>query len=220
MTNQKVYDFFREGAWSSSYASHYKCAWLCLYEFENILEALKEKEISLESEAKKVPPEFYSAFIRHETDNLHTDAYRSATSAHIYICMAIEGFINFYGVKRLGETYYKRVLERIGITEKLMLLYLVCFDYKLDPNEGVVKLIRQVFDQRNSLVHPKTKEFTSKNSDKFNYVHPFELEIHLAFEVMEGFISEMCSRDSQINKEFHFKKPNKPIQSSADALAY
>ena len=178
MANQQVFDFLREGSWNSSYSSHYECAWLCLNEFEAILEILKEKEESLEGEANSIPLEFQSSFLMHHTDDLHTDAYRAATSAHLYVCMAIEGFINFYGVKRLGETYYKRVLERVGITEKLMLLYLLCFDCKLDPNEDVVKSIRRVFDQRNALVHPKTKEFNPEKASQFNYVHPSELEIH------------------------------------------
>ncbi|MCS6232552.1 hypothetical protein G3488_17025 [Shewanella baltica] len=214
MKNQQVFDFLREGSWNSSYSSHYECAWLCLNEFESILKVLREKEKTFEEEMNKMPPEYQGSFLMHHTDDLRTDAYRSATSAHLFVCMAIEGFINFYGVKRLGETYYKRVLERVGITEKLMLIYLICFDYKLDPNEDIVKSIRRVFDQRNVLVHPKTKEFSPKNASQFNYVHPSELEIHIAFEIMEGFVSEMCSRDEQIDKEFHFKKPYKSIQTS------
>lgn len=214
MTNQQVFDFLREGSWNSSYSSHYECAWLCLNEFESILKVLREKERTFEEEMKEIPPEYQSSFLMHHTYDLRTDAYRSATSAHLFVCMAIEGFINFYGVKRLGETYYKRVLERVGITEKLMLIYLICFDYKLDPNEDIVKSIRQVFDQRNVLVHPKTKEISQKNASQFNYVHPSELEIHFAFEIMECFVSEICLRDELIDKDFHFKKPLKSMRTS------
>lgn len=219
MSDQAIYDFNREGSWNSAYSSHYECAWLCLYDFEATLKALKEREISLENEARKVPPEYYTSFMMHHTDDLHTNAYRAATSAHLYVCMAIEGFINYYGVKRLGESFYKRVLERMGITEKLMLIYLLCFDHKLEAEGAIMKPIRRIFDQRNALVHPKTKEFSPDRLAQFIYKHPFDLKIHVAFETLERFADEMCSMDTHISREFHFKKPNKSMQPSAMAPA-
>ena len=219
MSDQAIYEFNREGSWVSAYSSHYECAWLCLYDFEATLKALKQKEKSLENEARKVPPEFYTSFMFHHTDDLDTNAHRAATSAHLYVCMAIEGFINYYGVKRLGESFYKRVLERMGITEKLMLIYLLCFNHKLETEGAIVNLIRRTFDQRNALVHPKTKEFSPDRIEQFIHKHPFDIDIHAAFETLERFADEVCSMDSHISRELHFKKPNNSMQSSAMAPA-
>lgn len=217
MKNKALYDFKREGSWNGSYLFHYECAWLCLYDYEDAIYKLDLAEAKVKEEAENIPPDLIDSYIHHYTDEHHTEAYRAATSAHLFVCMAIEGFINFYGVKRLGEAAYKRVLERIGITEKLTILYLLCFEESLDPNGEIIKPIRKVFDQRNALVHPKAKELNSENIGQFEYIHPFDLELKVAFEVLENFVNQMCKMDDQIDRGFLFKKPKKSIQPSANA---
>ncbi len=73
-------------------------------------------------------------------------------------CLDIESFLNYYGVIRLGEEFYKTTIERLGITEKIKLIGVICFDLKLDSQTELLKTIRLLFDKRNSIVHPKTKE--------------------------------------------------------------
>ncbi len=208
MSNSGLYDFIKLGGWNSSYSSHYESAWLCFYDYINYTNLLKVEEERIRNEAD-IPEEHIEGFIHHKTEKLHSEAYRSATSAHLFSCMAIEGFVNFYGTKRLGQDLFKPILERIGITEKLSLIYLVCFEKRILPSEQLIKDIRKIFDQRNSLVHPKTKEVTSENFQKYLYVHPSQLEIGNAIKTLEMFIDSFCEMDNNINRNFHFNKPNK-----------
>jgi hypothetical protein len=72
--------------------------------------------------------------------------------------MAAEALLNFYGVVRLGETFYKRNLERMSIIPKLELLIAIC-DNKLLPKDAEISLVlRRVSERRNALVHPKPRE--------------------------------------------------------------
>ena len=44
----------------------------------------------------------------------------------IYAAMAVEGFLNFYGVLRLGQNVFDEHFERLGLVPKVRALLLVC----------------------------------------------------------------------------------------------
>lgn len=220
MTNKALNSFKQEGGWNSSYSSHYESAWLFLYDYEEVLKTLKLEELRITEENEDFPVEHLSSFIHHETRYLQANAYRYATSAHLFVCMAVEGFINYYGTKRLGEENYKRLLERVGITEKIALIYLLCFEVSLDAKSEVVRSIRTIFDQRNALVHPKTKKIDFDNLDKFEYKHPETLELERTFESMELFVADICLKDREVDREFNFLRPSKKIQPTTNFSIY
>jgi hypothetical protein len=74
--------------------------------------------------------------------------------------MSVEAFLNYYGVKLIGEESYKRTYEKIGITQKLEILLAIHKKVNLPRNSEITKLLRKMFDKRNNLVHPKTKEIS------------------------------------------------------------
>ncbi|WP_155952614.1 hypothetical protein [Pseudomonas sp. URMO17WK12:I4] len=209
MTNSAIYDFRRDGAWNSSFSFHYECAWHCFYEYKESISNLHTEETFLR-DSTDIEDEYLEGYIHHKTDHIHAQAYRAATSAHLYACMAIEGFINHYGTIRLGEDVFKSLLERTGITEKLSLIYLLCFEKVTLISDHPIKSIRKIFDQRNTLVHPKTKELTPQNLSKYIYLHPSKLEIETTMTHLEDFISDICNMDKNISRDFSFKKPEKP----------
>ena len=47
-------------------------------------------------------------------------------SAVLFAAMAVESFLNFYGVVRLGEDFYSRNYERLGILQKLAAIVATC----------------------------------------------------------------------------------------------
>ncbi|MCQ2048655.1 Uncharacterised protein [Stutzerimonas stutzeri] len=206
MTNSAIYNFRRDGAWNSSFSFHYECAWQCFYEYKESINKLHAEEDSLRN-SPDVEDEYLEGYIHHKTDHIHAQAYRAATSAHLYACMAIEGFINNYGTIRLGEDVFKSLLERTGITEKLSLIYLLCFEKVALISDHPIKSVRKIFDKRNALVHPKTKELTVHNISNYIYLHPSKLEIEETMNHLEEFISDICDMDKDILRDFSFTKP-------------
>ena len=81
-------------------------------------------------------------------------------SVLIFSAMAVESFLNFYGVVRLGETEYKRNLERLSLDRKLRALLLFCDSIALDGTDPLIAALTDLAEMRNSLVHPKTREVT------------------------------------------------------------
>lgn len=81
-------------------------------------------------------------------------------SVLIFSAMAVEGFLNYYGVVRLGETEYKRNFERLSLDRKLRALLLFCDSIALDDTDPLIAALTDLAQMRNSLVHPKTREVT------------------------------------------------------------
>lgn len=72
--------------------------------------------------------------------------------------MAVEAFINFYGVVRIGEDDYQRLFERLGAIPKLQTLLFVCDSLSVSTKDPLIKLLERITIRRNELAHPKTRE--------------------------------------------------------------
>jgi hypothetical protein len=83
---------------------------------------------------------------------------RTSDTVHIYAAMAVEGFLNFYGVLRLGQDIFDQHFERLGVVPKLRSLLLVCDKLDVPQQHPLIICLDKVAASRNALVHPKTKE--------------------------------------------------------------
>lgn len=72
--------------------------------------------------------------------------------------MAVEGFLNFYGVLRVGQQVYDEHFERMGLIPKLRALLLVCDSVNIPKNHQIILSLDKIAQSRNALVHPKAKE--------------------------------------------------------------
>lgn len=214
MKRTTVNEFSRLGGWKSGYSHLYESAYVYRSYFERDLKRFEALEVEIRG-ASGVPEEHMNSYIDHETRLLRGSLSRSFESAKLYACMAIESFVNYYGTVRLGEDTYKRLVERVGITEKISLLYLICFDELLDPKSELLKGIRSAFDARNSMVHPKTKEIDMGNLEAFAHVRPQDWDITTTFSALEGFIDSVCHIDKDVVRSFYFKRNKEAEQSGA-----
>jgi hypothetical protein len=89
---------------------------------------------------------------------------RTSDSVRIYSAMAIEGFLNFYGVLRLDHLVYDEHFERLGLIPKLRKLLLVCDNLNIPKTDPLCTLANDVAQSRNSLVHPKALEVKTEPS--------------------------------------------------------
>jgi hypothetical protein len=89
---------------------------------------------------------------------------RTSNEVRIYAAMAIEGFLNFYGVVRLGQKVYDDHFERLALVPKLRSLLLICDKLDMPKNDSLVLLLDKVAQSRNALVHPKAKEVVGEPS--------------------------------------------------------
>lgn len=79
-------------------------------------------------------------------------------SVKIFSAMAVEAFLNYYGVVRLGEAEYAVNFERLPLIPKLRTLLLVCDSLSITESDPLIKLLKSISERRNSLLHPKAHE--------------------------------------------------------------
>jgi hypothetical protein len=83
-----------------------------------------------------------------------------ADSIRMTTAMAIEGFLNFYGVYRLGQEEFDARFERLGLERKLRSLLLACDQIDLPQGHILIAHLERVAQSRNALAHPKTTDVT------------------------------------------------------------
>lgn len=79
-------------------------------------------------------------------------------SVKIFSAMAVEGFLNFYGVVRLGQAAFDEHLERQSTVCKLIQLLSLCDGVHVNRKSEIVQDVLAIANQRNALVHAHTKE--------------------------------------------------------------
>ena len=80
------------------------------------------------------------------------------TAAVVLSAMAAEAFLNFYGVKRMGQKFYEGQYERLGLVQKLSGVVATCCGVLLDDKSEIISVARALSEARNRLAHPKTRE--------------------------------------------------------------
>lgn len=209
MSTFETFEFRSQGAWVTSYSDHYENAWHCFHEYEKVVKKLLKTEATLRMAGGTGNERLLEDFIDHSTGHLQHHAYRAATSAHLYACMAIEGFINYYGIRRLGEDVYEDLLERKPVTDKLSSICLLCFSQKHLFGDELTRAVRTLFELRNALVHPKTKALTAQNAHHYINAHPSEHFVQRTMKSLEAFVDGFCKVDPSISRQTYFSKPRK-----------
>ena len=148
------------GTWESNHGRYRTYAREMLAELEGHCKAILDAWPSGASAVITDPAQYPQIAILARRRNITSDSVR------IYAAMAVEGFLNFYGVLRLGQQAYDEHFERLGIVPKLRALLLVCDQLQIPKNDPLVLCLDKVAGSRNALVHPKTKEVTGATEHK------------------------------------------------------
>ena len=125
--------------------------------------ALLAELIIIADKIKKDWPAEKSSINKTEYPNLYELGRKRdlvSDSVLIFSAMAVEGFVNFYGVLRLGEKVYQEYFERLPQEKKIKALLLFCDAIDIDNSHPLIKLSTKLARKRNNLLHPKTKEFS------------------------------------------------------------
>lgn len=142
------------GTWASRDGHYRRSAYALLQELEVLAREVKKQwpfppEQNLKASDRELHSEVWDLAVRRD---------RASDAVRMYAPMAVEGYLNFYGVMRLGESVFNDHVERLGLISKLRLLLLMCDGIELTKADPLVKLLGKVAAGRNALVHPKARE--------------------------------------------------------------
>jgi hypothetical protein len=99
---------YGHGTWIANHRFLRKSAYRAKDDFQNTHSRFLELKSGYDSE---VPQELADP----EFAELRERVYQCEQSTLLYCCMAVEAYLNYYGVRKFGEKFYKRNLERSGI---------------------------------------------------------------------------------------------------------
>lgn len=142
----------RDGVWESNDGRYRTYAHQILAELEQLCIEVQSKwpcEANTPITDERQHSELWSLARRRD---------RSSDTTRIYAAMAVEGFLNFYGVYRLGQEVFDEHFERAGVVQKLRKLLLFCDNLNIPENDPLCASADRVAKSRNALVHPKTRE--------------------------------------------------------------
>jgi hypothetical protein len=154
----QVHPHDRSGTWEANDGRYRNYAHEMLTELERLCEDVQLnwlQEIGPALKDKRLHPEQWGRVRMRD---------RTSDTVRIYAAMAVEGFLNFYGVLRIGQDLYDDHFERLGIVPKLRKLLLVCDGLNIPKNDPLCLDLDCLAQSRNALVHPKTKEILGNPS--------------------------------------------------------
>jgi hypothetical protein len=108
----------------------------------------------------------------------------------LFAAMAVEAFINFYGVYRLGEGQFNRHVERLPIERKMQVLLLICDGLEADKGDRLIIALKAVAERRNALAHPKAKQVPRDQPAKDRTGWPIPETAQEQIQAMREFFSE------------------------------
>ena len=114
---------------------------------------------------------------------------RTSDTVRIYAAMSLEGYLNFYGVLRLGQQAYEKAFERLPIVTKLKRLLFTCDALHLSDSHELVARLTFVANSRNGLVHPRAIEVVGDPKLHARSSTPVPGEAVSVVEGMEAFFA-------------------------------
>ena len=109
-----------EGVWESNDGRYRTYAHQILAEHVSLCDEVLKKW-PIDAGAAITDPHAYP-----EISELGRRRDQTADTVRIYAAMAVEGYLNFYGVLRLGQDVFDEHFERLGLVPKLRALLLTC----------------------------------------------------------------------------------------------
>lgn len=190
------------GGWSSSYSFYYNCVYLFYNELKITIEKIKQKENDIKKQY--INDELLQLLVYEGTKEERFNCFKNSCSIELFSCITIEGFVNYYGVRKFGESFYKEHIERLDIFKKIAIVTAINNKKLILNSSEILKRAKFLFDTRNMLVHPKTKEFNLKEiKETKNFVDVYA-DSKKCIENMEYIIKAFCSFDDELKEYFEF----------------
>jgi hypothetical protein len=101
--------------------------------------------------------------LEHIADVCEDGAFECGLAVILFAAIAIEAHINEYGSRRLGESCFKRHIDKLGTVSKWVLVPRLITGREVPRDCHAFQLLVDLFRWRNQLVHPKAKDIIFKD---------------------------------------------------------
>jgi len=205
MLNIRKFSDYHSGMWSTSHVLYYQMMHSALLNFKK---SQKKYAAGKKKYLEKYKNEFEDLSDLHSYVNYKLEKYalncdKEAISIHLFACFTIEAFLNFVGVKIMGEKFYQENINGAGAKEKVSILLLIDTGEVVSRQDRLVKKICGLFEKRSSLVHPKVKETSFTELVQNFKLVDLDSWVNQVVVDFEYILDEFCNR-VKVNKSDHF----------------
>jgi len=134
---------------------------------------------------------------------------RSAMVVVVFSALALEGFINHYGIERFSRSFFDNHLDNLKPISKWLILPKLVVGRQLSTDGQSYVLLRRLFRLRNKLVHYKTqkKRISDLIEDK-DWVT--ERHARDAIQAVDALVQELKSLDPTVDTSWLLKAGTDP----------
>lgn len=83
---------------------------------------------------------------------------RLSDTVQLFAWMAVEGFVNFYGCVRLGESGFNKRIAKLDVPKRIRALLKDCDGLEIHHTHQLMAALSSLARKRNRLVHPQVSE--------------------------------------------------------------
>jgi len=194
----KINEYINDGLFLSHHSNYYY-----YMSEESLLCEDAEAELSkIETEARNdqgIANDIIESYVLHVTLGLSTKRDKHLISTALFGCMYIEGLLNHYGTRRIGEQFYMANIERMRPVEKASIIFEICCEIEI--SDTLKKLIKNISEFRNSLVHPKTKNVKFNDTGMIQDKILTYISVSDILHDVNLITDELCRMDPSMSKE-------------------
>lgn len=201
MNKFKVREIAPPGRWRSNFMRYYWSARECASEFRELkstLDAIRPPGSSVVLSAEERTPEVDAQYHRRD---------RLSDCVVIFAAMAVEAYLNFFGVTCLGEDTFAP-FERRGPEKKLTSLLRNCAGVELEGDGALRLVVRRIACRRNALVHPQAAEADSAKGLAMAEGVPFSESVDGTMDDLMSFFKLFAAAVPEARAHFTGLDPN------------
>ncbi len=122
---------------------------------------------------------------------------RAAMVSVVFSALAIEGFINDYGITRFSKNYFDNHLDKLKTTSKWVIFPQLVVGKPLDTGGKPYEMLKNLFKLRDRLVHSKTRKKKVCELKDEDWVS--EKDASSAIETVRLLMGEFCKLDPSVD---------------------
>jgi hypothetical protein len=119
---------------------------------------------------------------------LSTGVQSNAVLCIVFLALSVEAFINFYGVKRLGDKSFNDHYERISTLDKIVIITKVSTGKDFPKDNNLFGQLKRLFRLRNMLVHAKSQTIDFYNDNNAQFEKKAFSEINEVYDNIDSLI--------------------------------
>lgn len=119
----------------------------------------------------------------------------------VFSAAALEHYINDFGARQLGDTYYEQNLEMLSPQQKWIVLPRLARSHQMDRGGRAFELLNTLFRARNELMHTKSREFSPQRLER-QLENPIIMRARLAVQALDALRREAQQFDDETAGHF------------------